>query len=100
MTRLRLSSALRIGCCLAAALSAFPLLGLPSTARTPIRRQSSPQGRPSVRWLPVSGRTGQAVVEVSGLDADTLRQLAQANLSLQDWQQLLTVTAQPANATP
>lgn len=48
----------------------------------------------SIRWIHESNDTSQGVVEVTGLNAATLKQLRQANWKPDQWQRLLTVRAE------
>jgi hypothetical protein len=51
----------------------------------------------SVRWAPDPDGTNRAVVEVTGLNAASLRRLQRANWKLPQWQRLLSVYSDPQN---
>jgi hypothetical protein len=51
----------------------------------------------SVKWTPDPKDTNRAVVEVTGLNAASLRGLRRANWKLPQWQRLLSVYSEPQN---
>ena len=53
--------------------------------------RGAPQERLGLRWVPDVSKTNQTVVEVSGLDAETLRALRGASWTAAQWRSLLTV---------
>jgi hypothetical protein len=60
--------------------------------------RSQQQGQLAIRWTPDPANAGKTTVEVSGLSAATLEQLQKAGWDSAQWQRLLSVFAESANA--
>jgi len=61
--------------------------------------RSQQQGQLAIRWTPDPANAGKTGVEVSGLSAATLGQLQQSGWDSAQWQRVLSVFAESANAS-